>query len=251
MNTITQMMPDLKIDYPTSFQNWKTYLDNFNVEHSIKAFPNPVNSQEKYYVASKNILSQYYNIKSAESRLSKYNVYAPFSGVITNAGITPGSLVRAGQKMGELMNTSNYELEATVAMSDLKYIKVGNTVRLTSDDISGSWNGRVKRISNQLDANTQSIIVYIGVNGRNLREGMYLRGKVNASSFADAVTIPSDLIVDQNYVYVIQDSILALQEINIVKTSESETIVKGLKEGTQVLNSKVSNPYEGMKVGVE
>ncbi|NRA50699.1 MAG: HlyD family secretion protein, partial [Phaeodactylibacter sp.] len=49
LNAITQLMPDLKIDYPESFQNWKTYLDNFEVDAPITAFPDPLNDQEKYF----------------------------------------------------------------------------------------------------------------------------------------------------------------------------------------------------------
>ncbi|MEM1124127.1 MAG: HlyD family efflux transporter periplasmic adaptor subunit, partial [Bacteroidota bacterium] len=175
LNAITTLMPDLKIDYPESFQQWKTYIDNFDVEQSIRAFPKPLNDQEKYFIASKNLLNQYYTIKSAENRLQKYTVYAPFSGVITQSNIQPGALVRAGQKMAELMGTGTYEVKATINLEDLKFIKTGNKVNLYSDAMDGQWTGTVKRISDQIDPNTQSVIAYIGVLGKGLREGMYLR----------------------------------------------------------------------------
>ena len=57
--------------------------------------------------------------------------------MITEATIHPGSLVRVGQKLGELMNTNNYELEATVRLANLNYIKVGSQVTLYSDDTEG------------------------------------------------------------------------------------------------------------------
>ncbi|MFK7933551.1 MAG: efflux RND transporter periplasmic adaptor subunit, partial [Saprospiraceae bacterium] len=127
MNAITQMMPDLKIDYPASFQNWQTYLQNFDVKQTLKAFPQPVNDQEKYFVASRNLQTQFYNIKSAEARLNKYKIYSPFSGVLLEGSLNIGTLVRANQQLGTLMNTGNYELEATIALGDLKFIKPGNS----------------------------------------------------------------------------------------------------------------------------
>ena len=249
MNGITQMMPDLKIDYPESFQNWKSYLDQYDVKKSLKSFPSPINEKEKFYVASKNIESQYYNIKSQEERLSKYTVYAPFSGVITNANITPGSVVRAGQKMGELMNRSAYELEASIRMADLQYVKVGNKVSLYSTDLDGKWNGTVKRISDQIDPNTQTAIAYIQVNGKNLREGMYLRGKVASRPISNAMEVPRELIVNQNEIYTInKDSTLNLETIEILSMEEKVAVIQGLENESILLKEVFPGAYNGQKV---
>lgn len=252
MNGITQMMPDLKIDHPESFQQWKNYLDQYDVKQNIQSFPVPINEKEKFYVASKNIESQYYNIKSQEERLSKYTVYAPFSGVITNANITPGSVVRAGQKMGELMNKSNYELEASIRMADLQYIKVGNKVSLYSTDLEGKWSGTVKRISDQIDASTQTAIAYVQVNGKNLREGMYLRGKVASRPINNAMEVPRELIVNQNEIYTInKDSTLNLRPIEILSMEEKVAVIQGLENESVLLKEVFPGAYNGQKVAIK
>ena len=248
LNGITTLMPDLKIDYPASFQQWKEYIDNFNVEHPIKAFPKALNDQEKYFIASKNLLSQYYTIKSAENRLQKYTVYAPFSGVITQSSIQPGSLVRAGQMMGELMGTGAYEMKATLNLEDLPFIKTGSKVNLYSDAVAGNWVGTVKRISDQIDPNTQSVIAYIGVSGKGLREGMYLRGDLNTEVIKSAVQIPIDLLTNQNQVYVINDRRLTLRTIEVVSTNASYAIIKGLSDDVLLLSEKIVGAYEGLTV---
>ncbi len=248
LNTITQLMPDLKIDYPNSFQQWKTYLDNFNIEKTIKPFPAPLNDQEKYYIASKNLLSQYYSIKSAENRLNKYTIYAPFAGVITQANINPGSLVRAGQKMGELMGTGNYELQATINLKNLKFVKTGNKVNLFSDAIDGQWVGIVKRISDQIDPNTQSVIVFIGVNGKDLREGMYLRGNLNTQIIENALEVPLELLVNQNQLYTIENDLLKLKPVEVIKTGGTHAIIRGLEDGSLILKEKIVGAYDEMKV---
>jgi len=48
LNGITTLMPDLKIDYPESFQQWKKYIDNFNVEQPIQSFPKALKLAEVY-----------------------------------------------------------------------------------------------------------------------------------------------------------------------------------------------------------
>jgi membrane fusion protein (multidrug efflux system) len=250
LNAITQLMPDLKIDYPESFSHWQQYLDEFELEAPIKAFPEPANKQEKYFIASRNLYSQYYTIKSAEERLSKYQMYAPFSGVITEVGINEGAVVRAGQKLGELMSTNSYELVTTLPLRDLQYIDQGSHVRLYSEDISGTWNGRVKRINNQVETGTQTVKVFIQVEGKGLKEGMYLRGSLRARDIDNATSIPRNLLVNQNAVYVVEDSILTLHEVQLVKITNEEAIIRGLDDNTPILASPIPGAFEGMKVTI-
>lgn len=251
LNAITQLMPDLKIDYKESFQQWQEYLDNFDVEGAIQAFPEPVNKQEKYFIASKNLHSQYYSILSAEERLGKYVIRAPFGGVVTQTSINPGALVRSGQKLGELMNTSNYELEVTVPLSDLKYLNVGNAVSLSSDDIAGEWKGNVKRVNNQLDPGTQMVKVFISISGQNLREGMYLSGNVAGGLEKDVIEVPKNLLVNQEAIYTVQDTLLALEPIQVVRIMKEIALIRGVEEGTPILKSKLPNAFAGMKVKVK
>jgi len=248
LNGITTLMPDLKIDYPESFQQWKAYIDDFNVEQPIKSFPKALNDQEKYFIASKNLLSQYYSIKSAENRLQKYTVYAPFSGVITQSSIQPGTLVRAGQQMAELMGTGAYEMKATLNLEDLKFIKTGNKVSLYSDAVDGTWAGIVKRVSDQIDPNTQSVIAYIGVSGKGLKEGMYLRGDLSAKTIQSAMQLPIDLLVNQNQVYTVLDGKLTLQTVEIVNANANYAVVKGLADEQLILQEKIIGAYEGLNV---
>jgi multidrug efflux pump subunit AcrA (membrane-fusion protein) len=249
LNTITQMLPDLKIDYPESFSGWNNYVKQFDVKQELKPFPEPVTEQESFFVISKNIHSQFYNIKSQEERLSKYEVKAPFSGVITEAAINPGSLVRANQKMGSLMNNNHYELEATVRLADLAYVQPGNTAKLYSTDLKGEWTGRVTRVSDQIDPNTQTVFVYLNVSGPNLREGMYLRGQIKGRLIEDALEIPRDLIVDQNSVFLIgKDSTLVVQPIEVMSMTEEKAIIKGLENGSILLGQSFVGAYNGQKV---
>lgn len=248
LNAITQLMPDLKIDYGKSYEQWKSYLDNFDMQASIKDFPKPLNEQEKYFIASRNLYTQFYNIKSAETRLKKYTIHAPFGGVVTASNTNSGSLVQPGQKLGALMNPNVYELKTTIALSDLKFIKGGDAVELISDEIEGKWTGKVRRINDQIDRSTQTVSVFIGVSGAQLREGMYLRGAIYSSKIENAIAISRDLIINQNYVYSIEEEVLKLKGIEIVSINNNEAIVTGLENGTVILSQSFPTAFEGMKV---
>lgn len=250
LTAITQILPDMKIDFPESLEQWEAYRRNYNVESDLAALPTPKSDREKDYIALKNIYNQYYTIKSAEERLTKYTLRAPFAGELTESLINTGSYIRAGQKLATLMNISNYELEASVPLEDLKYIKLGDRVRLTSEDMEGEWSGRVARISNTIDTKTQMVKLYIQVSGNNLRENMFLTGEADATTMASVVEIPRRLLVDGNAVFGVQDSTLVKMPVQVVKLNQETALIRGVNDGTQLLKELFTGAYEGMKVSI-
>jgi multidrug efflux pump subunit AcrA (membrane-fusion protein) len=252
MNAVAMMMPDLKIDYAESFPAWESYLSSFDIDAPIKAMPTAANQREKLFVAGRNLYTQYYSIKGVEERLSKYVLYAPFGGVLTSAAINEGAVIRPGQQLGELMATGYYEMVATVPLSQLDFLKAGGEVKLYSEDIKGSWSGKVRRISDQIDAGTQTVNVFVGVSGKNLREGMYLRGEADARVLDDVVEIDRNLLIDEAGVYVVKnDTLLALVPVNVQKFDRKTVIISGLPTGSKLLTSDVAGAYDGMRVKLE
>ena len=43
--TISQMMPDIKFDYPDEFQKWEKYLSEFQIDQPITAIPEATTNQ--------------------------------------------------------------------------------------------------------------------------------------------------------------------------------------------------------------
>lgn len=251
LNAVTAIMPDLKVDYPDNFENWQAYLSGFELEEPLASLPEPASEQEKLFIASRNLLNQYYSIKSAEARLDKFKVYAPFSGVVTEALVNPGAVVRAGQKVGALMNNSRYELQATVPLSELDNLDVGRSVTLQAVELGGEWQGRVKRISDQVDPQTQSVTVFVEVSGKGLREGMYLKGTADSRPITGVFELSEELLVNQKAVYMVRDTQLVLQEVELVKIKDTSAIVRGLTDGTLLLSRKMPAAYDGMKVRIK
>lgn len=250
MTSITQIMPDLKFDYPQAFDKWKAYLDDFDVSRSVKDLPPISTDQEKYYVAGKNIYNQYYSIKSAENRLKDYQVYAPFSGVITSANIYPGQVVNLGVNLGSVMNTGRFEMKAPVNLADLQYIKAGQRVKLHSEQLNKSWDGKVSRISRVIDDVTQNLPVYISVWGSGLRDGMYLKGELAANQMSNVISLDKSIVVDQNKIFTVSDSIVRTKEIEIVKQDETTIYARGIDPSDKIISGTISGIFSGQKVNV-
>lgn len=250
MTSITQIMPDLKFDYPSAFDKWKLYLDQFDVTKPLIDLPQVSTDQEKYYVAGKNIYNQFYSIKSAENRLKDYQVYAPFSGVITSANIYPGQVVNLGVNLGSVMNTGRFEMKAPVNLSDLKYIKTGQKVKLYSEQLGKTWDGRVSRISRVIDDVTQNLPVYISVWGSGLRDGMYLKGELSANQMNNVIPLDKSIVVDQNKIFIVNDSIVRAKEVEIVKQDEMTIYARGIEPTDKVISGTINGIFSGQKVNV-
>ncbi|MEM1135273.1 MAG: HlyD family efflux transporter periplasmic adaptor subunit [Bacteroidota bacterium] len=248
LNQVTQILPEIKIDYSQSAAEWVKYVDDFDINAPLPVLPEPKNEQEKYFFAAQNVYNLYYSIKSAESRLEKYTIRAPYDGIITDAVINPGTLVRVGQQLGEFINPNIYEMEVAISLKESNFIKLGDQVELQSADVNGEWLGKVIRIGNKIDPNTQTLKAYLQVTGRSLKEGMYLKGNINADVIDNALEIPRKLLVDDRELYVVQDSLLLLKTIEIVKLNDETAVIRGLQDSTQIISETVTGAYEGMKV---
>ncbi|AUC17073.1 efflux transporter periplasmic adaptor subunit [Tenacibaculum sp. SZ-18] len=249
-NLIASVMPDLRLDYPESFETWNAYLQNFDINNTLKSLPKAKTSKEKYFISGKNIYVTYYNIKNLEVRLGKYNIKAPFSGVLTEALVTDGTLVRAGQKMGEFIDTSVFELPLSVSASFADMLVKGKSVELFNLEKTKSWKGTVTRINGKIDQSSQTIQIFIEVKGEGLREGMYLEANVTTKSVPEAFELNRKLLVENKAIYVVKNDKLDLITVNPVHFNENSVVVKGITNGEQIVSKSIAGAYVGMPVKI-
>jgi len=249
-NQIAAIMPDLRLDYPDAFSKWENYLNNYNLEKTTPKLPEISNNKERYFITGRGILSTYYNVKNLEERLVKYSIIAPFDGILTEALVTKGALVRQGQQLGEFIDPSVYELEVSISKEYSDLLQKGEKVTLQDLEGRESYTGTVSRINASIDQATQSIRVYIQVEGETLKEGMYLEAQLEAKRVTQAISIDRKLLVDQNQLYIVRDTVLDLVKVNPVYTSEDKAVIKGLEDGVKMINKPVSGAYAGMPVKI-
>lgn len=247
---ITSILPDLKSDYPSSYPIWREYVSNLDVTQALSELPTPSDQQEKFYLAGKGVLSRYYNILSAEEKLAKYTIRAPFNGVVTAVKVEAGTAVRMGSEMGTLINTNLYDLEITVPLALLGNVAVGTSARLSSTEIPGSWTGEVVRVGGNIDEQTQSVKLFIRTSGNTLKEGMFLTADLQQQAFANAMSLPRKMVDDQNRVFVVKDGQLHRKTIKILSRQGDIAVISGLTPGTPVLSTVVKSAYEGMPVRI-
>ncbi|MEO1624983.1 MAG: HlyD family efflux transporter periplasmic adaptor subunit [Bacteroidota bacterium] len=240
----------MKFDYPESVGQWEAYLKDYDIQKPLADFPEAVSEKERLFIAGKNISTSFYNIKNLEERLQKYTIYAPYGGVLTQALVRHGTLIRAGQKLGEFINPNVYELEVDVNSSYADLLKVGKQVQLNNSDNSSKWQGRVVRVNSLVNASTQTIPVFIQVSGQGLKEGMYLEASVQAKEEKNTFELSRKLLMDEDRLFVVRDSQLEVVQVEAVYFKKSTVVVRGLADGTKILSKSIPGSYAGMKVKV-
>ena len=250
-NRITSIMPDLRLDFPEAFPKWETYLSNFDINKRIAPLPETGSEKEKYFITGRGIISAYYGIKNLEERLGKYNIIAPFDGILTEALVNRGTLIRQGQKLGEFIDPTVYELEVSVAKKFSDLLRVGEKVALTNLDETQNYTGTISRVNAKVDQETQTIEVFIKVNGNDIQEGMFLQAQIDAKDEENALEIPRELLVDRSKVFVVRNAQLQLVEVNPVFFGKNTVVIKGLADGEKMLSANVPGAYSGMLVSIQ
>tara|TARA_R110000782_G_scaffold157147_4_gene249375 strand:+ start:271 stop:1401 length:1131 start_codon:yes stop_codon:yes gene_type:complete len=249
-NQLTAIMPDLRLDYPDIYSKWQDYLTNFDMSKSTPALPELNTEKEKFFISGRGILTSYYNVKNLEQRLSKYRIAAPFSGVLTEALVTEGSLVRSGQKLGEFINPEIYELEVSISKRYTDLLNLGESVELTNLDDNTKYKGKVTRINGNIDQATQTVKAYIEVDNKNLREGMYLEANLDARKEENAIEVDRSLLLEGNRIFVVRDSVLDIIDVNPVYFSDKRVVLKDVPNGVTIMSKPLSGAYTGMAVKI-
>jgi multidrug efflux pump subunit AcrA (membrane-fusion protein) len=247
-NSIAAIMPDLRLDFPEVFEKWQGYLSNFDLSKTTPKLPEMTSEKENYFITGRGIVSSYYNVKNLEQRLSKYTIRTPFAGILTEALVTEGSLIRNGQKLGEFIDPTVFEMEVALSKNYASLLKVGEKVELNNLDKTETFTGVVSRVNGSIDATTQTITAYVEVRDANLKEGMYLEAQLNAKEETDAIEINRNLLLDGAQVFVVRDSVLDIIDVEPVYFSDSKVVVKSIPNGTVLLSKPVPGAYAGMLV---
>ncbi|MCX2679992.1 HlyD family efflux transporter periplasmic adaptor subunit [Galbibacter sp. EGI 63066] len=250
VNLITSIMPDLRLDYPEAYPKWQAYLNNFDMKKATPPLPESTSAQVNNFIIGRGINTAYYNVKNLEERLRKYTIVAPFNGVLTEALVNEGTLVRNGQKMGEFIDPSVYEMEVAINKSYSRFLSVGKAVTLSNLEHTQQWKGKVSRINGKVDQATQTVKIFIEAQGEGMKEGMYLEASLIAKDEADAIKIDRSLMVDGTHVYAVKDTVLQLVEATPVFYSDKEVVLKGIENGTKIITKPVPGAFPGMVVKV-
>ena len=238
LNQLTILLSDLKSESSKDYQIWLNYLDNFDINKSINPLPENLNQRQMIFLSSHNILNLYYQIKGMEATYEKYTIEAPFNGTLTSANINSGTLVRSGQKLGEFINTSLYEIEVPIKYSDLHKIKIGEQAELISLNNEIINDAKIVRINDAIDPQTQSVKIYIQSSDKNLIDGMFYDVKIYSRRNNKLAKIPVNAVTNDNQVKIKSGKTEKYISVKVVEKTLTDYFVEGLEDNTIVYLTK-------------
>ncbi|MEM6299382.1 MAG: HlyD family efflux transporter periplasmic adaptor subunit, partial [Bacteroidota bacterium] len=194
LNLLTSMMPDIKADYPDSYQKWLGYISAYESGERLKALPSPQSEEERYFLIAHQVFSTFYGIQAQEERLQKFSIQAPFSGVVTKSMTDIGGFVAPGQPLATLINNTQYELEAGVNLAAIEALKRGIRLTFRQPKTGKTYEGTFIRSADIVDATTQNIPVFFSLSGNSIKSGLYLEGEIETESYQKAVELPARLL---------------------------------------------------------
>ncbi|MDC3299383.1 HlyD family efflux transporter periplasmic adaptor subunit [Flavobacteriaceae bacterium] len=247
-NSIAAVLADLRLDFPEVFLKWEAYLKSYDLNKPTPKLPKMVSEKENYFITGRSIVSNYYTVKNLEQRLSKYTISAPFKGILTEALVTEGTLIRSNQKLGEFIDPSVYEMEVSLSKTFASLLEVGETVELNNLERTKKYSGIVSRVNGSINSATQTIAVYIEIKNSSLKEGMYLEANLNAKKEKNAIEVNRGLLLDENKIFIVRDSVLDMIDVRPVYFSDTKVVLKDIPDGTIILSSPFPGAYVGMIV---
>lgn len=248
LQTVSKILPDIKIDYPKQYEKWYSFFAKINPEKSLPDLPKIVTDKERVYLASNNVLTSYYSLQQQEIKLTRYTLRAPFTGFFKSVNKEIGAVASPGSELANLIRSDKLEIVVPVFPDDLKWITKDDKVRIIDND-GNMQTAKVSRIAGFVDISTQSVNVYLtycATEKNTLLEGEY----VNVSFAGVKLTgfeIPREAIVDDSYVYEIVDNKLEKTKVDIVRNLDDTTIITGIDSTQIIVTESLASVNTGIK----
>lgn len=235
LTTLSGVLSTIKLDYSDEYETWAGWAEGFDPTEPLPDLPETENRQLRLFLTFRGIMEQYYSIQSAEFRLTKYELRAPFSGELEGADLTPGNLVQPGVRLG-IFTGDNMELETYVSRSDLEYISAEGRVMLRSPALAEPVEGIIDRIGSSVDSETQAFPVFVALSTPVLRPGLYLEGSAAGRTFTNVTEIPRNLLSRSNTVLVADNGVATHKAVTPVQFKRESVIVSGISAADSLIN---------------
>ena len=254
LNSIANILPDLKIDYSNHYQDFRDFFNAIDINKELPKLPDVKEEKLKIYLSSKSILSDYYSILKDELQLSRYTIRAAFDGTYSDVYLEEGAYANIGGKVAHAIRTDVLEIEVPLERFDAQWVKIGDEVKLVSDIRTKEWNAKVVRKSQFVDQNTQSQSVFLRVvndKTNKLLTGEYLTAHFPGHPIKNAMEIPRNIVFNTNEVFIVNDNRIHKKQIHIIKVNEKTLVFDGLKQGETLVMQPLINVLEGTLVEIQ
>lgn len=216
------------------------------------------NAESQFGIARANVESARGALDVAQKALADTVIRAPISGLVSSRSVQPGEKVSADNRLLDVVDLSQMELEAAVPASEIAHVALGQEVQVKIEGILQPLAGKVVRINPATQSGSRSIMTYIQIDNPQgaLRVGMFGEARLTMAKKAAVLSVPHSAIRSDGgntFVYAIENSKLVQKPVTLgISGDDGEggavEVIQGLDSGAQIVRTNLGSLRTGTTV---
>jgi len=212
-------------------------------------------------------------VRRAELDLERTRIRAPFAAHILSREANVGSQVAPGESLGRLVGIESYWVEATVPVSQLRWIDfpsasgaAGSAARVRNRT---AWpdnvfrEARVQQLIGALEEQTRLARVLLTVADPLAHEpgsagqpplmvGSYVEARIEGRPIENVIRMDRELLRQNDTVWVNEDGVLRIRTVEVVFLDEQYAYIRaGLEASDRVVTTNLSSVFDGAALRLE
>ena len=238
--------------------------------------PSPLVLKQPQLLAAKALLkSEQAALEKAQLELERTEIKAPFAGRVRSQRVDLGQVVSMNAPVADIYAIDSVEIRLPIRNADLPFIDLPEEYRfdgsaegpsadavvlLPTYDTDDQWSANLVRTEGAIDDAARLLHVVARVDTpfdeatrgrRPLKIGQYVNAEIQGKVVNDAVVIPNSAIYQSAYVYLVEDSLLRRQIVDIAWQNDTESLIaQGLDAGNELVLTPLGQVNSGMRVNV-
>jgi len=205
-------------------------------------------------------------LRQAMADLDNTTVTAPFDAIIDSKNVDLGQFVTTGLPMMHLLGTDIAEVRLPILASDIPFIRSrqladGSRPKVLFTATRGNttlhWRGNITRLEKRVDKQTRVFHLVAEVrepynhsqHTQPFSVGLFVDAVIEGIELANAIRIPRSALHSGDFVYVLEEGLLAKRDVEILRREQDSLIIEvGLDRGDVLVLSRLHLMVEGTAV---
>ncbi len=246
LQTLSKILPDLKVDYVSEFEKWNNFFNQVDPESPLPELPEIMSDKEKVFMASSNVLASYYTLQQQEINLTRYTIRAPFNGIFKTVNKEIGAVSSPGAELATLIRSDKLEVVVPVFPNDLQWIKKGDKVKIIGNNGIEQF-ATISRISGFIEDQSVNVyLTYLATGKNSFLEGEYVDA-VYGNSIVSGFEIPREALIDNSFVYELKNGKLQKIEVEIIRQLADSYIISGIDASLTIVTESLASVNPSME----
>lgn len=192
-----------------------------------------------------------------QAMLDKYNLSAPFDGVLGLRQVSVGDFVSPGTAIVNLESIDPIKVDFRVPEAFLTAVKTGQQIAIAVDAMPDrTFNGEISAIDPQVDPAGRSVVIRAKIPNPDdmLKPGLFARVTLTLGRTEESILVPEQAVVPvgtQHFVYRVVDGKVAVTKVKLGQRRTGEVeIIEGLAKGDTVITAGHLKVRDGQPVQV-